>query len=222
MPNHIKHIVSVVVGGERKNADGFFNAIGSESRIIDFDKIIPMPDIIKLPDGSHGFKSNVSDAAELVMLHRNWPVFDYRGQKASSPINYRHQIEWEDADFKHFEQCCRAIMETGYSNWHPWSVVHWGTKWNAYDIEREGDIFKFQTAWNTPMKIWEKLCEMFPDIHIRVMYADEDFGSNCGIITIVGGDLVREQKNNEDFAFEVWEWTQEQIDEYHTEIAEDI
>lgn len=69
-------------------------------------------------------------------------------------------------------------------DWYRWHLACWGTKWNAYDgytiIGKTQLTFVFNTAWNTPGEIYAKLCMLGYDIEIR--YADEDIGSNCGII----------------------------------------
>ena len=142
MPNHITNIMTVSF-----MADSFFDAVKSEDRDFDFNEIIPRPEQLQLRKGCNGIKMAVSDAAELVMLHDDWPVFDYKGKAKSinDIFNYGHKREWEDDDFLDFAGCCKAIMECGYSNWHPWNVVHWGTKWNAYDVTRNGDEIRFDT-----------------------------------------------------------------------------
>lgn len=73
-------------------------------------------------------------------------------------------------------------------NWYEFHLKYWGTKWDAYDgytkIGATQLTFVFSTAWSIPDKIYEKLftwCdEQGYDVEVR--YADEDLGSNCGII----------------------------------------
>lgn len=70
-------------------------------------------------------------------------------------------------------------------NWYEWHVKYWGTKWNAYDgytiIKPHQLIFVFSTAWSAPFSIYEQLTKLGYDFEVR--YADEDIGSNCGLIT---------------------------------------
>lgn len=74
-------------------------------------------------------------------------------------------------------------------DWYEFHTRYWGTKWNAYDgytkIGATQLTFAFNTAWSIPDKVYEKLfawCdEQGYDVEIR--YADEDIGSNCGIIS---------------------------------------
>ena len=75
-------------------------------------------------------------------------------------------------------------------DWYNFHNLYWGTKWNAYDgytkIGKTQLTFVFDTAWCVPHKIYAFLftwCdEQCYDLEIR--YADEDIGSNCGMITL--------------------------------------
>jgi len=69
-----------------------------------------------------------------------------------------------------------------------WNRQEWGTKWNAYSIERLSDTsIKFETAWSHPSPVILALSEKFPTELITVQYADEDLGSNLGEYGIQGG-----------------------------------
>jgi len=97
-------------------------------------------------------------------------------------------------------------------NWYNFHCNYWGTKWNAYDgytkIGKTQITFVFSTAWSAPFGIYEKLCELGYDFEIR--YADEDIGSNCGMITFNASehDLIHypesELTNPDRFAKYVW------------------
>lgn len=67
-------------------------------------------------------------------------------------------------------------------NWYDWNRQNWGTKWNAYDTERDGNDIVFDTAWTTPYPVMEKLHEMCKryNVSCEVTYADEDAGCNTG------------------------------------------
>lgn len=70
-----------------------------------------------------------------------------------------------------------------------WSVNNWGTKWNAYDIERlSASSIKFNTAWSHPTPVVHAVSKKFPDEIIQVTYADEDLGFNLGEYLIKDGE----------------------------------
>jgi hypothetical protein len=49
----------------------------------------------------------------------------------------------------------------GHNNWYDWSVLNWGTKWNAVDAslneEDEKLEYYFQTAWDAPRGVVKEL-----------------------------------------------------------------
>lgn len=63
------------------------------------------------------------------------------------------------------EKAQRAIecYETyGHISWYSWSIDNWGTKWNSYAFhevdDRDGHLeFMFDTAWSSPVPIFEAL-----------------------------------------------------------------
>ena len=91
------------------------------------------------------------------------------------------------------------IAKYGHDNWYEWSWANWGTKWNA-SAEAEPHLntkgtrltYFFATAGSTPAPVLEKLAEKFPDVQIKVWYADEDRGQNVGWYTFKNGVLDAE------------------------------
>ena len=68
----------------------------------------------------------------------------------------------------------------------------WGTKWNAYGQSAEDNTstrVSFETAWSHPVPVIEALSKKFPEHEIKVRFADEDTGSNCGYYTIKNGEI---------------------------------
>lgn len=105
----------------------------------------------------------------------------------------------------------------GKDNWYDWSIANWGTKWNAsetiaYQVKPDSFEFDFDTAWCCPEQIYEKLAQMYPNLHINVEFADEDIGNNCGIVTLFDGQTSVEYINDDDFAKKVW-GIEEEFDE---------
>ena len=41
----------------------------------------------------------------------------------------------------------------GENTWYEWNKKNWGTKWNAYDTEFDGNCVRFTTAWCPPNPI---------------------------------------------------------------------
>ena len=75
--------------------------------------------------------------------------------------------------------------EKPWFNWYKWHITYWGTKWGAYDcytkIGKSYVQFVFSTAWSVAHPIIAKLSLLGHPVEVK--FADEDYGSNCGIIT---------------------------------------
>ena len=86
----------------------------------------------------------------------------------------------------------------GNDNWYDWSVEHWGTKWDTIDScvgvnHSNGEIsVTFDTAWACPEPVIKELARLYPDTLMRLEYADEDYGYNCGVITGENGGITKQ------------------------------
>ena len=74
--------------------------------------------------------------------------------------------------------------ELGYSDWYMWSVDHWGTKWDAKDVEYFADnenevCVIFQTAWSMPAKWADAVLNdpRYASLHIELSWTDEGDGA---------------------------------------------
>lgn len=202
MPNHIQNRLQIV--GDKKRVKEILLQICDEEGLLDFNKIIPCPQIVKdVGEIHHGivtavqekYMADVSTSSLVAILQ----------------LSSRAQVEEvAEKDKPDFEKACAAYEATGYCYWYDWNVAHWGTKWGAYDQpdkrtkKSKGEIW-FQTAWSAPVKIMVKLTELFPDVKFVLSYADEDSGSNAGTITCVDGmHKVEKLPNQSNKAYELY------------------
>ena len=74
----------------------------------------------------------------------------------------------------------------GHPDWYDANISKWGTKWNAHETElfEQCNIIMFKTAWSSPIPILEKLSLEMP---VYLAYADEDIGSNFGLVKFENG-----------------------------------
>lgn len=82
----------------------------------------------------------------------------------------------------------RNYREYGFKNWHDWSVINWGTRWNVAEVRIEVleprlFIIDFSTATTPPIPIVKVLCRRFPEIQAQLDYAND----NCGLAGKFGG-----------------------------------
>ena len=91
-------------------------------------------------------------------------------------------------------------------NWYDWSVKTWGTKWNAVrdNVDEHAQEITFETAWSTPVPVFQELSKLTP---LVVAYADEDTGSNYGLLLFNNGEIseILKPKTDEDIATAIGE-----------------
>lgn len=153
MPNHVTNRITATP-----------NAIGrllNESGEVDFDRLLPMPEIMHSGDA---------------LCHVEAAAMRAIGESSFTPPDLR---ELDDTDFELLLTYLRAYREHGSFNWYDWACKHWSTKWNAYQTKRTAaNVVEFQTAWSAPHPVVEKLAQAGFDI--KHEWADEDIGSNVG------------------------------------------
>lgn len=191
---------------------------GARGEIFDFDKIIPMPKELKISHslaGERGLEILQSDPNTILKdnYRLSWVVVNLTYYNDKNGTKYFVRTVGEFIAFLEtnpdIEKNLGIDLELGkkylsniekytYPNWYKWCAINWGTKWPAHDTyvaTTEDNEFRgtFDTAWDVPMKIWEKIATHFPDIEINVDYLDEliDF---AGTLTSDGkGGLTKEE-----------------------------
>jgi len=62
------------------------------------------------------------------------------------------------------EESEKLKSQHGFDNWYDWSIMNWGTKWNACDVtvEQNENVlnYTFDTAWDAPREIVRALEHM--------------------------------------------------------------
>lgn len=75
-------------------------------------------------------------------------------------------------------------------DWYSWRIANWGTKWNAYDVDFDGDAtLEFTTAWSGVDGLVQLVSAKFPYIELLYSWADEDMGYNVGECSFKGGAM---------------------------------
>ena len=81
----------------------------------------------------------------------------------------------------------------GFDNWYDWRWEHWGTKWDACDVEdeSEGDdlTIKFDTAWSFPAPVAVELSKLFPTLTFNYD-ANEESGMYDFTVDFRNGEVV--------------------------------
>jgi hypothetical protein len=214
MPNWVKNSISFE--GSDEKIKEMLNSIQSvdkngEISYIDFEKIIPMPESLKIDSGSstdNGIalvKYLVGDDSLLKeMLSYSWVK--------NANITTTKQLFENFQSNENFNSLIDAgkkaiynLENFGYTGWYSWSCDNWGTKWNASSSYlHDNNILEFETAWSNPYPVLLELSSKFPDIKFTVEYADEDIGSNCGRYVLQGGNQIEFTEYDGIKACEIW------------------
>jgi len=148
MPNWTSNIIRVE--GAEADLRAFLEAVKWQDEIFDFNRIIPMPELLKHTGSGH----QTIDGQEV----SEWYVIGV------APV-------WLAKDRLFTPEEEATLKEIGHRCWYDWSIANWGTKWNACraelaeDCASEGYIeIRFDTAWAVPMPVFEKMFEMFPKL----------------------------------------------------------
>lgn len=149
---------------------------------IDFNKIVPMP------KGLDIVSSSLGEIGMEYLVTKQKPLFYTQEQRLAVSQFENLPDNLKDEALRLSRQYLRNIADTGFKDWHGWSVKNWGTKWNAYKQHfEEPNIIWFATAWSDVSELIRKVSEKFPDVEFSYAYADEDTGCNTGSVIFKNG-----------------------------------
>lgn len=162
MPNHIANRITVL--------EGQYDLSG----ITTFNTLLPMPKVLR--DATHD--GVVADVESMLGV-----IPTYFSARPTLPELEAKYSEKKDKDALR-ESISNQII-WGATTWYRWSVNNWGTKWDMYEVSCDNNILEFQTAWASPMYWFEALSKTLPEgVVLKAEYADEDAGSNAGIVKL--------------------------------------
>ena len=176
MPNWVRNILEFsgneeVIARMREEIRG-----EGEDRVIDFNKIAPIP------------KELVGTQSPTRIISQE--EYDLQEERIAKNELTEGEKNWGISRGITQEMADEYIEKFGHTCWYGWQNANWGTKWNACDSEDYGDYIEFNTAWATPFDLLVKLSEKYPEVTINVRYADEDFGYNVGEYTLLNGEEI--------------------------------
>lgn len=75
----------------------------------------------------------------------------------------------------------------GHDNWYDWACANWGTKWGCYEVDIDGDMIRFTTAWSpVDDTIIKLMSQDFPNM-FWAFEEEQGWGSE---ISIEEGEIV--------------------------------
>jgi len=201
MPNHVQNRLTLVNASEAE-IKKFNELFHDDGDFISLNKIIPMPESLRIESGSRSSK-----AEEIINSADPRQALEDHLAKMREDRHYTDEDCWE---FKQLVAQVKYNLEKyGCPTWYEWCIKNWGTKWDTYDGGSIDDhSCCFNTAWSTPFPAMVALSKMLPDCEVEVEYADEDYGSNCGRYTLKNGEVESSYRPDGEealmFALEVW------------------
>ena len=237
MPNYVMNTVRV--RGDDESLRALWKLTENEQGEIghlDFNKVIPMPEALKIEESSvmHKGLKAVQDFMEIYSMEKTEEEFKaaiWNIPQSSINAFLRMRTDVSREEWTLGLQAYRNIAQYGAASWYDWCVKNWGTKWNACEPtldsdENDVDYLRFETAWSAPHPILEKLSEMFPNATFEHSSADEDLGNNCGERVYSGGKLQEEHiptslREGLVLAGSLWELSEEEINQFFEEDQEE-
>jgi hypothetical protein len=235
MPNWSTNVLRIEKLNEKgEEPQDIINAI-CENEELDFNKIIPMPQVLDVPSVTTGdiafrvylFKNKENITEQQMNVIRN-NVRDYivKGINEATEESIQHDIDnmcsytegdynTEESLLKLGEQIFNNVMTYGSMDWYAWCVKNWGTKWNANTTSVSDDEIIFETAWSPAVPIIEELSRMYPNNAFYFYYAEEQVGQYAGKGTFINGvsedwvDYESESKELYELAFSILGWGEE-------------
>lgn len=188
-------------------------SIKGEKSVIDFNRIIPMPESLNIEAGSrtnNGLKAYKDFVKVYTMdgtLEKD--LLNIPKESEETFLKMRSDIDAETWELG--RTAFQNEQKYGAKDWYDWRVGIWGSKWEAWDtFLSEDNIIEFYTAWSRVMPIVQKLAENYPDIKFEYSWADEDLGYNVGSAEFENGQVVHDEfldshsKEAFELAFKLW------------------
>lgn len=170
--------------GDQNRIDELLKSVKGKDSLLDFNKIIPMPESLNIEAGSRT-DNGLKAYKDFVYVYtfagtEKKDLLNIPKEKEEIFLRTRQDIrrdEWELG-----KAAFQNEQKYGAATWYEWARENWGTKWSAYNAEiGEDNTIMFNTAWSRAMPVIQKLSENFPDLYFEYCWADEDLGVNVGM-----------------------------------------
>ncbi len=187
------------LSGDQNRIDELLKSVKGKDSVLDFNRIIPMPESLNIEAGSRTEKG-LKAYKDFVYVYtfagtEQKDLLNIPKEKEEIFLRARQDIrrdEWELG-----KAAFQNEQKYGATTWYEWARKNWGTKWSAYNAEiGEDNTIMFNTAWSRAMPVIQKLAENFPDLYFEYCWADEDFGVNVGMAEFENGEVTFDEFYN--------------------------
>lgn len=181
MPNWTHN--RVTISGSSKTIAEIKNLLRSDDTVLDFQKIIPIPESLLVESGGmENIAMEMASSAPYSIAREN----ARKQMERMLPYTATHETKTVISELKTEDDVIalgKVYLENkekyGYADWYGWCCDNWGTKWNACDayIPEESEttlIYEFDTAWSEPVPVLKALSAKYPKITISTSANYED------------------------------------------------
>ncbi len=185
--------------GDHNRIDELLKSVKGKDSVLDFNRIIPMPESLNIEAGSRTEKG-LKAYKDFIYVYtfagtEQKNLLNIPKEKEEIFLRARQDIrrdEWELG-----KAAFQNKQKYGAATWYEWARSNWGTKWSAYNAEiGEDNTITFNTAWSRAMPVIQKLAENFPDLKFEYCWADEDLGVNTGMAEFENGEVTFDEFYN--------------------------
>ncbi len=182
MPNHIENELEITGDTEslKEILDKYIYPDISDQNdlFLDFQKIIPMPDKLDLPDSSIGHIGYCALYANYKSLLKHSWIPD----GISKRVELLEFLEAKDLRYVELAVKYRTNEKGhGYKTWYQWRNRYWGTKWNSFSgklkinaLDDKRLVLILNTAWSPPLPVIKMLSKIYEGLNLSLKYFDED------------------------------------------------
>lgn len=191
------------------------NELIGENELLDFNKVIPMPETMNVISGSYEedrlkyycLKTNTPMPENLshyfpylrYMTKKNGEEYTLKDYEDYLKINenkkpqtvYESYPDTRESWLMEGEKIYINITKYGYKDWYDWCTKHWNTKWNACDTNTDETknelIYHFNTAWNAPIPVAKEISKKYK-VKVTLYSEYEDYGERGTEYTFVNGE----------------------------------
>lgn len=206
MPNFVKN--RIIVGGAsmlNELQEKYVVENEEKEKVFDFDKIIPMPEELKIEFSSRSLDSITYYLATLLkentnkfneysnLLKNSHDVCNIPTEENCDKIINDFEKKYNSSDIDNFKTIAimqlNNLLNYGSINWYFWAIENWGCKWNASNLEIGNNWLQFETPWDAAIPVMVEISKQNPRIKFAFLYADEDIGAKTGYMLITNGRI---------------------------------
>ena len=183
MPNHVSNFLTV--HGPKEDLARFKYVVDSNSNHMKaYDIMRLTADVERLTKDLHTnvypyLRTQLEEAKELLgKLKAGLVVEDASPLRFEGTVPMPEELEGISAPAPDDEDSQQRVRMFGAKDWYGWKIKFWGTKWGAYDANREerangAELFyRFSTAWSAPTEWLLGTSKVFPTLSFELTSAD--------------------------------------------------